>query len=100
MDSIGGAQIHVHDTSLWLKRNGRDPLVVTGARGPICEELIDRPSLRSAMGEKARASYEARFTIEHMLRPTLGITRSVLAANARIRSRAGDQAVARSPAEF
>jgi glycosyltransferase involved in cell wall biosynthesis len=64
------------------------------------EELIDRPTLRSAMGEKARASYEARFTIEHMLRPTLGMYRSVLAAKARIRGRAGDQAVARSPAEF
>ena len=40
MDSIGGAQIHVRDISLWLKQNGHDPLVMTGARGPICETLF------------------------------------------------------------
>ena len=39
MDSIGGAQIHVRDVSLWLKRNGHDPIVMTGARGPICETM-------------------------------------------------------------
>ena len=39
MDSIGGAQIHVRDLSLWLKQNGHDPVVVTGACGPICKSL-------------------------------------------------------------
>ena len=39
MDSIGGAQIHVRDLSLWLKQNGHDPVVLTGAAGPICETL-------------------------------------------------------------
>jgi glycosyltransferase involved in cell wall biosynthesis len=41
MDSIGGAQIHVRDLSLWLRQNGHDPIVVTGARGPICKTLDD-----------------------------------------------------------
>lgn len=41
MDSIGGAQIHVRDLSLWLRQNGHEPVVVTGARGPICKTLID-----------------------------------------------------------
>ena len=41
MDSIGGAQIHVRDLSLWLRQNGHDPIVVTGARGPICKTLAD-----------------------------------------------------------
>ncbi len=53
MDSIGGAQIHACDISLW-------------------------PVLRIAMGEGARARYEGNFTTEHMLRPTLGIYRAVL----------------------
>jgi len=39
MDSIGGAQIHVRDLSLWLRQNGHDPIVVTGACGPICKTL-------------------------------------------------------------
>jgi glycosyltransferase involved in cell wall biosynthesis len=62
--------------------------------------LIDSSSLRTAMGEKARASFESGFTIEHMLRPTLGIYRTVLAGATGVRSPAGDQAVARSPMEF
>lgn len=41
MDSIGGAQIHVRDLSLWLRENGHDPIVVTGACGPICKTLVD-----------------------------------------------------------
>ena len=41
MDSIGGAQIHVRDLSLWLRQNGHDPIVVTGACGPICKTLTD-----------------------------------------------------------
>jgi glycosyltransferase involved in cell wall biosynthesis len=41
MDSIGGAQIHVRDLSLWLRQNGHDPIVITGARGPICQTLVD-----------------------------------------------------------
>ena len=41
MDSIGGAQIHVRDLSLWLRQNGHDPIVVTGACGPICKTLAD-----------------------------------------------------------
>ena len=41
MDSIGGAQIHVRDLSLWLRENGHDPIVVTGASGPICRSLLD-----------------------------------------------------------
>jgi glycosyltransferase involved in cell wall biosynthesis len=41
MDSIGGAQIHVRDLSLWLRQNGHDPIVVTGACGPICNTLTD-----------------------------------------------------------
>lgn len=40
MDSIGGAQIHVRDISLWLRQNGHDPIVMTGARGPICKALF------------------------------------------------------------
>lgn len=41
MDSIGGAQIHVRDLSLWLRQSGHDPIVVTGAYGPICKTLLD-----------------------------------------------------------
>jgi|SRR5688572_27504749 len=41
MDSIGGAQIHVRGISLWLRQNGHDPIVVTGACGPTCETLVD-----------------------------------------------------------
>lgn len=41
MDSIGGAQIHVRDLSLWLRENGHEPIVVTGACGPICKSLVD-----------------------------------------------------------
>jgi len=41
MDSIGGAQIHVRDLSLWLRQNGHDPIVVTGACGPVCRTLVD-----------------------------------------------------------
>lgn len=41
MDSIGGAQIHVRDISLWLRENGHEPIVVTGASGPFCKTLLD-----------------------------------------------------------
>ena len=41
MDSIGGAQIHVRDLALWLRENGHDPIVVTGACGPVCKTLLD-----------------------------------------------------------
>lgn len=41
MDNPGGAQNHVRDLCLWLKENGHDPIVVTGARGPICQTLLE-----------------------------------------------------------
>jgi glycosyltransferase involved in cell wall biosynthesis len=41
MDRIGGAQIHVRDLSLWLRQNGHDPVVLTGAMGAICGTLIE-----------------------------------------------------------
>lgn len=63
-------------------------------------EFIDHPRLRNVMGDRARRRYEANFTIEHMLRPTLGIYRAVLAGTAGVRGAAGDEAVARSPARF
>jgi glycosyltransferase involved in cell wall biosynthesis len=63
-------------------------------------ELIDSPGLRMAMGKRARSRFESSFTIEHMLRPTLGVYRAVLAGAAGLRDHASDQAVARSPAEF
>lgn len=84
-EAVSGYVVPVGDDTLLARRLG---------------ELIDRPTLRTAMGEKARARYEASFTIEHMLRPTLGLYRAVLADTARIRGRASDQAIARSPAEF
>jgi glycosyltransferase involved in cell wall biosynthesis len=41
MDNTGGAQNHVRDLCLWLKENGHDPIVVTGARSPICQTLFE-----------------------------------------------------------
>ena len=69
MDSIGGAQIHVRDLSLWLKQNGHDPVVLTGAAGPICETLsaagIDVLEMRALVRpirplKDARALHEIR----------------------------------------
>lgn len=31
----------MRDLSLWLRQNGHDPIVLTGALGPICRSLVD-----------------------------------------------------------
>jgi len=42
------------------------------------EHLIDSPTVRVAMGNRARVKYENRFTLDHLLKPTLHLYESIL----------------------
>jgi glycosyltransferase involved in cell wall biosynthesis len=80
-DAVNGYLVPVGDDRLLAKSLG---------------DLIDSPGLRIAMGNRGRVKFEGSFTIEHMLRPTLGIYHAVVAEAVASRSLAGSRGMLRS----
>jgi glycosyltransferase involved in cell wall biosynthesis len=45
MDQYGGAQIHIRDLSIWLKKQGHMPYVLSGLRGKV-SDFIERKEIK------------------------------------------------------
>jgi glycosyltransferase involved in cell wall biosynthesis len=84
-DTLTGYVVPVGDDKLLAKSLG---------------DLIDLPGLRIAMGNRGRGRFESKFTLDHMLRPTLGIYQAVIASAAREPIVATDQGMFRSLLRF
>jgi glycosyltransferase involved in cell wall biosynthesis len=93
---VAGVRESVEDAvNGYLVPVGDDKILATSL-----SHLIDSPGLRAAMGNRGRAKFESSFTIERMLRPTLGIYRAVVSNTAAKRSVAGNRGMIRSLLRF
>jgi glycosyltransferase involved in cell wall biosynthesis len=93
---VAGIKESVEDAvNGYLVPVGDDKLLATNL-----SHLIDSPGARAAMGSRGRTKFENRFTIERMLRPTLGIYRGVISDAASRRSLAGNRGMIRSLLRF
>jgi glycosyltransferase involved in cell wall biosynthesis len=72
--SVGGLEEAItHDVSGLLVPPGHPPALAAALGG-----LFDDPSRRERLGAAARAAYQGRFRLEHMVEATLGVYATVL----------------------
>jgi len=89
---VAGVRESVEDTLTgYVVPVGDDRLLATSLG-----DLIDLPDLRIAMGNRGRARFENRFTLEHMLQPTLSLYQAAATSAATEPALSADQGMLRS----